>query len=154
MVSDLKQLKELATPFSGLIKDPAPGKFGNYVEHSAVTQRLLLHCGPYDQTVVREIYDEHKEYGKVLTAVVLQLTLYIDGNKVEIQEVGHCDKPYKITNKKTGERMTNGERIKNAVSDAHKRCAMRVGLGLHLYAQDDYFLLEQLEVKDGESQNN
>ena len=55
MVSDLKQLKELATPFAGLVKEPAPGKFGDYIEHSAVTQRLLLHCGPYDQTVIREI---------------------------------------------------------------------------------------------------
>ena len=60
----------------------------------------------------------------------------------------------KVINKKTGERMTNGARLKNAVSDAHKRCAMRVGLGLHLYAQDDYFLLDQLEVKNGRSQDN
>ena len=44
--------------------------------------------------------------------------------------------------------------LKNAISDAHKRCAMRVGLGLHLYAQDDYFLLKQLEGKNGGSQNN
>ena len=154
MVSDLKQLKELATPFAGLVKEPAPGKFGDYIEHSAVTQRLLLHCGPYDQTVIREIYDEHKEYGKTLTGVILELTLYIDGVQIKVQEAGHCDHPYKVINNKTGERMTNGARLKNAISDAHKRCAMRVGLGLHLYAQDDYFLLKQLEGKNGGSQNN
>jgi len=150
----LKNLKELAKPFAGLVKGAAPGKFGDYVEHSAVTQRLLLHCGPYDQTVIREIYDEHKEYGKTLTGVVLELKLKIDGELVTIQESGSVDKPYKVTNRKTGERMNNGERLKLAISDAHKRCAMRVGLGLHLWAQDDYFLYDQLEVKNGGSQKN
>ena len=150
----MKNLKELAKPFAGLVKGAAPGKFGDYVEHSAVTQRLLLHCGPYDQTVIREIYDEHKEYGKTLTGVVLELKLKIDGELVTIQESGSVDKPYKVTNRKTGERMNNGERLKLAISDAHKRCAMRVGLGLHLWAQDDYFLYDQLEVKNGASQEN
>ena len=150
----MKNLKELAKPFAGLVKGAAPGKFGDYVEHSAVTQRLLLHCGPYDQTVIREIYDEHKEYGKTLTGVVLELKLKIDGELVTIQESGSVDKPYKVTNRKTGERMNNGERLKLAISDAHKRCAMRVGLGLHLWAQDDYFLYDQLEVKNGGSQKN
>ena len=150
----MKNLKELAKPFQGLVKGAAPGKFGDYVEHSAVTQRLLLHCGPYDQTVVREIYDEHKEYGKTLTGVVLELVLNIDDRVVAIQESGSVDKPYKVTNRKTGERMNNGERLKLAISDAHKRCAMRVGLGLHLWAQDDYFLYDQLEVKNGRRQKN
>ena len=151
----MKNLRELAKPFQGLVKGAAPGKFGDYVEHSAVTQRLLLHCGPYDQTVVREIYDDsHKEYGSCLTGVVLELKLKIDGEIVTIQEGGSVDKPYKVTNRKTGERMNNGERLKLAISDAHKRCAMRVGLGLHLWAQDDYFLHDQLEVKNGASQEN
>ena len=150
----MKNLKELAKPFQGLVKGAAPGKFGDYVEHSAVTQRLLLHCGPYEQTVIREIYDEHKEYGTCLTGVVLELKLKIDGEIVTIQEGGAVDKPYKVTNKRTGERMNNGERLKLAISDAHKRCAMRVGLGLHLWAQDDYFLYDQLEVKNGGSQKN
>tara|TARA_R100001463_G_scaffold11945_2_gene33020 strand:- start:137 stop:598 length:462 start_codon:yes stop_codon:yes gene_type:complete len=150
----VKNLKELAKPFAGLVKGAAPGKFGDYVEHSAVTQRLLLHCGPYDQTVVREIYDEHKEYGKTLTGVVLELKLKIDGELITIQESGSVDKPYKVTNRKTGERMNNGERLKLAISDAHKRCAMRVGLGLHLWAQDDYFLYDQLEVKNGTTKEN
>ena len=147
-------LKNLAKPFAGLIKGAAPGKFGDYVEHSDVTQRLLLHCGPYGQTVVREIYDEHKEYGHTLTGVVLRLTLTIDGKEIVMEESGSVDKPYKLTNKKTGERRNNGERLKLAKSDPHNRCAMRVGLGLHLWAQDDYFLYNQLEVKNGGSQEN
>ncbi len=146
---DLKDLKALSQPFQGLVKDAAPGKFGDYVEHTAVTQRLLLHLGPYDQTVVREIYDEHKEYGKCLVGVVLEMKFKIDGEIVTIQEGGSVDKPYKVTNKKTGERMHNGERLKLAISDAHKRCAMRVSLGLHLWAQEDYFLYNQLEEKNG-----
>ena len=73
----------------------------------------------------------------------------IDGEVVTIQEGGSVDKPYKVTNKKTGERMHNGERLKLAISDAHKRCAMRVSLGLHLWAQEDYFLYDQLEENNG-----
>jgi hypothetical protein len=150
----MKNLKELAKPFAGLVKGAAPGKFGDYVEHSAVTQRLLLHLGPYDQRVIREIYDDHKEYGRCLTGVVLEMVFTIDGQVVAVQESGSVDKPYKVTNRKTGERMHNGERLKLAISDAHKRCAMRVGLGLHLWAQDDYFLYNSLEVKNGGSQDN
>ena len=44
---------------------------------------------------------------------------------------------------------TNGARMKDAMSDAIKRCAMALGVGLHLWSQidgeDEYFLDKQLE---------
>ena len=36
--------------------------------------------------------------------------------------------------------------FKDAASDALKRCAMRLGLGLHLWAQEHYFLDQQLRA--------
>ena len=60
----------------------------------------------------------------------------IDGQRVTIQEAGDCEQP---DNWKT-----QGGRLKDAISDGVKRCSMRVGLGLHLWSQDDYFLEQQL----------
>ncbi len=136
---DLKNLKALAKPFTTLVKKGSDaGKFGDFVEHSAVTQRLLAHLGPFDQRVIEVVYDEHPELGKVCTGVILELTLMIDGRLVSIQEAGDVEHPYL-------KGRTNGDRLKHAISDAIKRCAARVGLGLHLYAQDDYFLEKLLE---------
>ena len=139
---DLKDLRALAKPFTSLVKKGSDaGKFGDYVEHSAVNQRLLAHLGPFDQRVVEVVYDLHSELGQVCTGVILELTLYIDGEQIRIQEVGDVEHPFR-------KGRTNGDRLKNAISDAVKRCAMRVGLGLHLYAQDDYFLEKLLEDKN------
>ena len=139
---DLKDLRALAKPFTSLVKKGSDaGKFGDYVEHSAVNQRLLAHLGPFDQRVVEVVYDLHPELGQVCTGVILELTLYIDGEQIRIQEVGDVEHPFR-------KGRTNGDRLKNAISDAVKRCAMRVGLGLHLYAQDDYFLEKLLEDKN------
>jgi len=43
----------------------------------------------------------------------------------------------------------DGERLKHATSDALKRCAMRVGLGLSIWAQQSYFLDRALDKRDG-----
>ena len=141
----LKNLRDLAKPFTSLIKSGSDaGKFGDYVEHSAVNQRLLAHLGPFDQRVQEIVYDTHPDLGQVCTGVILELGLSIDGKKVFIQEVGDVEHPFR-------KGRTNGDRLKMAISDALKRCAMRVGLGLHLYAQDDYFLDKLLEDKNGTS---
>jgi len=42
--------------------------------------------------------------------------------------------------------------LKDAVSDGVKRCAMRVGLGLHLWSQNDYYLDRQLADPDDVAQ--
>lgn len=141
----MTQLSDLAKPFTSLVKSGSDaGKFGDYVEHSAVNQRLLAHLGPFDQRIVEIVYDVHPDLGQVCTGVILELTLYIDGEQIKVQEVGDVEHPFR-------KGRTNGDRLKMAVSDALKRCAMRVGLGLHLYAQDDYFLDKLLEDKNGTS---
>src|SRR5690606_18331783 len=40
----------------------------------------------------------------------------------------------------------DGANLKEASSDAFKRCWMRLGLGLHLWSGDDYFLDKQLDA--------
>jgi hypothetical protein len=67
------------------------------------------------------------------------MTVTVDGTRVSVVEAGECDNPQ---NKKT-----NGDRLKNAASDAFKRCAMRLGCGLHLWS-DDFFLYGVLQKRD------
>ena len=152
-----KQMRELATPFpDSLIKEAPAGRFGSYVPHSAVTERLLSIVGPFSYEV-REVIRgdapmvigkgkkfsaENPKYPARKDAVVgclATLGIQVDGEKVWITEVGDVDEPA----------MNNdGTNLKNASSDAIKRCAMRVGLGLHLWSQSNYFLDLQLAVDD------
>jgi hypothetical protein len=54
----------------------------------------------------------------------------------------------------------SGELLKEGISDALKRCAMRLGLGLHLWAfdsakkQDNYYLHDTLEAKLKREESN
>jgi len=41
----------------------------------------------------------------------------------------------------------NASNLKNASSDALKRCAMRVGVGLHLWSQENYYLDKALKKR-------
>ena len=115
--------------------------FGDYIQHSVIRQRLLTVLGAYSTDVVETIYDDG-----IITGVVLKLTCVVDGNEVSVTEVGDVENP---TNWKT-----NGARMKDAMSDAIKRCAMSLGVGLQLWStfklddgtiQDEYFLDKQLE---------
>lgn len=134
----MTQLRQLATPFPpSLVRRPPKGKFGDYVPHSSVTERLLSIVGPFDTRVVQVI----TESDGMVTGVVLELTCHIDGATVTVQEAGDVENP--------GQKPTNGARLKDAISDAVKRCAMRLGCGLHLWSQDDYYLDKQLDKTGG-----
>ena len=134
----MTQLRELAQPFpQHLVKAPPKGKFGEYVPHSAITERLLAVVGPFATDVRQFIYN-----GDDLTGVVLAMKVVIDGQVIEVTEIGDAENP--------GGRKSNGALAKDAVSDAIKRCAMRLGLGLHLWSQADYFLYEYLAEADDE----
>lgn len=128
------QLARLARPFPAkYVKAPAQGKFGSYVPHDVVTQALLAIVGPYDLEVGEILKgDDGKVEGCLVT-----LSVTIDGRPTRVTEIGDCEQP--------GNWMTQGARMKDAISDGVKRCAMRLGLGLHLWAQQDYFLYEQLK---------
>lgn len=131
-----EQLTRLARPVPAkYVKQPPKGKYGSYVEHSAINQILLAVCGPFDFRVEQVIMSPEG----LVEGVTASLTVTVDGWPVTITEVGDCEQP---TNWKT-----QGARMKDAASDALKRCAMRLGLGLHLWAQADYFLYEQLSAK-------
>ncbi len=129
----MSQLADLAVPFPPSMVQSAPqGKFGDYVGHPEVTQRLLLHCGPFSFDIV-EILREHtkRSDGEIIVGCLGKLTVVVDGREVSVTEVGDCENPH-VKN-------TDGERLKDASSDAIKRCAMRLGLGLHLWSKH-YFL--------------
>lgn len=137
-----RQLTKLSQPFPKELINKAPKGGADYIGHAIITQRLLEIVGPFSFRIDREIYD-----GELLTGAVCTLTVQIDHKWVEIQEAGDCDSDVV---KATGEYVTkgNGARLKNASSDAFKRCAMRAGVGLHLWSKDDYFLYTKL--KDAE----
>ena len=131
------QLQQLAEPFPPhLVKAPPKGKFGSYVPHSAVTERLLAVVGPFSTQITQVI----EEPDGTVSGCVLALECVIDDKRIWVQEVGDADNP--------GGRKNNGALLKDAASDAIKRCAMRLGLGLHLWSQGDYFLHDYLEASD------
>src|SRR6266700_3436180 len=72
----------------------------------------------------------------VVVGGVWRLTCEIDGRRVRIAEIGDVGDVHNWPH--------DGARLKDAASDALKRCAMRLGLGLHLWAQEHYFLDRQL----------
>ena len=55
----MRQLFELSRKFpKEWIKKAPKGKFGNYVPHPVITQRLLEVCGPFNWEVVELIRQE------------------------------------------------------------------------------------------------
>lgn len=114
-----------------------PGGFqADYVSHADIQQILLAKLGPCTQEVKELIYNGEGQ----LQGCILRVTYEIDGEKVVIEEAGDVERPG----------ANNGANAKNAVSDAVKRCAMRVGVGLHLWSQENYVLdrMAQDDEKD------
>tara|TARA_B100000212_G_scaffold11155_2_gene8120 strand:+ start:344 stop:805 length:462 start_codon:yes stop_codon:yes gene_type:complete len=145
----MKQLMELSKVFPDKFIHKNPTGFGDYIQHSVIRQRLLSVLGGYSQEVkqvLRETLTHKKKDGteitkEVIVGVVLALTVEIDGELVTVEEVGDVEQPFNWK--------SDGARLKDAVSDAVKRCAMAFGVGLHLWSQFDgqseYFLDKQLE---------
>lgn len=130
----MSQLERLARPFPAkYVKKPPSGKFGSFVPQSIVQQALLAIVGAHDLSV-GEVFtgDDGRIEGCLVT-----LTVEVDGRRVSVTEIGDVEQP--------GNWKTQGARMKDAISDGVKRCAMRLGLGLHLWAQEDYFLYDQLK---------
>jgi hypothetical protein len=134
------QLRELATPFPDrLVKAPPQGKYGQFVSHSTVNERALSIVGPHSFEVVEIVRDQSGNVAGVLG----RLTVDIDGRTVTVVEAGDEEHP---------DKKKPGEALKNAASDAYKRCWMRLGLGLHLWSQGDYFLDKQLDKVDPDAE--
>ena len=134
----MSQLHELSRPFpASLVKQKPGGKFAAaYVEHSVISQRLLEVLGPFSFEVKEMISNPD---GAVVGCLAT-LTVTVDGKEVRITEVGDVEHPGN----------NNGSSGKTAASDAFKRCAMRLGVGLHLWATDgNYYLDKALEKREG-----
>ena len=131
-----EQLYELSRPFPQQLVKQKPGKFAaSYVEHSVISQRLLEVVGPHGFAIDRVVTNPDG----VVSGCTATLTVTIDGVEVSVTEVGDVEHP-------SG---NNGSNLKNAASDALKRCAMRLGVGLHLWSQDNYYLDKALEKRRG-----
>jgi hypothetical protein len=142
------QLARLAKPFNPRLvhKNPSGAGRGDYVSHSAVTEKLLAVVGPFSYEVVDVFRGPVKgkdELGQVVVGCLGKLTCTIDGETVSVTEVGDCEQP--------GNWPHDGARMKDAASDAIKRCAMRLGVGLHLWSQREFFLFDWLDkqTEDG-----
>jgi len=138
-MTDTTQLQALAkrVPDRYISQRTTGGGFkADYVGHADIQQMLLAKLGPCSQKIIELIFSPDG----VVEGVVLEMMFLIDGMAYVVQEIGECEHPTQ-TDKKTGKvTFHNGINAKNAVSDGVKRCAMRVGLGLELWSQDNYVL--------------
>ena len=144
-----------------------PSGGGVYVPHHLYVQRLLMHLGGYSFERV-DIIRGHvagkapdpngssarakagtPDLEGAVVGVVCRLSVVVDGKPMVIEDVGDCESPHNWPH--------DGARLKDAMSDALKRCCARIGLGTHLYSktEDDYVLYrvltEQEEVSAGPS---
>jgi hypothetical protein len=150
----LDDLNQLARPFPQGFIERKDGM--DYVAHHVVTQRLLSIVGPFDFELVEIIRGDlaattpdpngrsrraragTPALRNVAVGGVWRLACEVDGRRVRIEEVGDVGDVHNWPH--------DGARLKDAASDALKRCAMRLGLGLHLWAQEHYFLDHQLSA--------
>jgi len=132
-VSD--DLYQLARPFPDnmIVKKPG-GKFdASYVAHGVITSRLLEVLGPFDWSIAKVITNADG----IAVGCIGRLEVIVDGRPVVIEEVGDVEQV-------SANSATN---LKMASSDSLKRAAMRLGLGLHLWVGDNYYLHRALEKR-------
>jgi hypothetical protein len=150
----MRQLEDLVQRIPDkFIKNPPKGKYGKYVGHTDIAQIALSKVGAHSFDVTEVVYGyigewvnkegklKHPERPRGIVSVLARLSVSIDGVDVTVTEVGTADSPHIHS---------DGENLKNAASDAYKRCWMRCGLGLELWVEQGgdpspYFLPAQLE---------
>lgn len=155
--STREQLAKLAQPFPDGFVESKDGK--SYVAHHIINQRLLSVVGPFDFELVEVIRGDVAAVApdpqgrsrraragtpalhNVVVGGVWRLSCEVDGRRARVEEIGDVGDVHNWDH--------DGARLKDAASDALKRCAMRLGLGLHLWAQDHYFLERQLRQDGG-----
>lgn len=131
MTSQLSRLAKPVPPKYVAQVQSGGGK-ADFVSHAVITEILLAVVGPFDFHVTQIVTDKDG----AVTGCLATLTCEVDGRPTSITEVGDT----------TGQEGSEGGALKNASSDALKRCAMRLGLGLHLWSKPGmYFLHDQLE---------
>jgi hypothetical protein len=130
-----RDLYELARPFpKAMIESKPGGKFAaDYVSHGTITARLLEVLGPFDWSIPKIITNADG----IAVGCIGRLEVVVDGRPVVIEEVGDVEHPGP----------SSASNLKNASSDALKRAAMRLGLGLHLWVGESYWLHRSLEKR-------
>ena len=78
-----------------------------------------------------------QENNGVVVGCFGKLTIEIDEKLVTVTSIGDVEI----------DQGNDGANAKHAESDAFKRCAMKLGLGLHLWAGEEYYLDKKLEKK-------
>jgi hypothetical protein len=101
----------------------------DYIETSAVIQRLNDSLGyegwSFEVVEQAEMSDEAIVKGR--------LVVYYEGKTIIREQFG--SHPYQ-KRRGTGEIISKGDVLKSAASDALKKCASLLGIGLHVYADD------------------
>lgn len=151
--------KSLAQPFptEHVHKNPSGG--GTYAKQSTYNQKLLLALNASFDFAVSEVIrgdvaalvpdpngksDRAKTgapaLGGVVVGALCTLACEVDGRPTTITEVGEVEDPHNWKH--------DGQRLKDAASDGLKRCAARLGVGLHLRDESEYFLFDVLTQRD------
>lgn len=132
-----KTQQELSKPWNKSFVKQLKMSYGSidYVEHTQVTQKLIALIPDLKMELGSVFYDKVEDENgirrKFLTGCEYTISGTIDGEFRTVTEAGMCDKPFfaegrmKVAN--------NGERLKECISDAVKRCGMRLGIGIELY---------------------
>jgi len=138
-----KVYAELSKPFSGkAVKSGSDiGKYGDYVEHAMVRQKLIAILGNFTENVPYHLKEylynpKSQKEQQVLVGCNYRITAVINGQTVTKESTGVVEHPFNWK--------TDAERLKVAESDAFKRCAMKFGVALHLYVKDEEFILHDL----------
>lgn len=153
-MAELSDLAKLSHPFPSRVIHKNPSGGGSYVKHSTVQQRIMDVLGLVDFQLVEILRgdvaaippnpkgtSERAKRGapaleRVVVGVIARMSATIDGQAVTVEEAGDCEQPHNWPH--------DGARMKDAMSDAYKRCAMRLGVGLHLWSQDDFYIADKL----------
>lgn len=161
-MTQLRDRTRLTRPFPQSVIKPNPSGGGTYVNHTVVEQRLIYVLGPPTTHMVEIVRGfvpgkapdpkAQSARGKAGTpdlpnavvGVVLRMSAQIDGVFTTTEEVGDCEDPHNWPH--------DGARLKDAFSDAYKRCALRLGVGLHIWAskQGKFNLYDHLLAEDME----
>lgn len=137
---DRSQAERLARPIPHrYVSQVDKGSYkANYVGHAVITQIALAVLGPFDFKAGDLILDPDG----LVVGIYGTVTAVIDGQVRTVTEIGDVDDD-------SGKKHTNnGQRAKNAASDALKRCLMRFGLGLDQWTKDGYFLYDELSKRE------
>jgi len=134
-VTDRAQARALAAPIPDRFIERKPGASGaDYIGHDVITAYLNAIVPDWTFTLVDQIWGPAAEVvtkkGTVpgrdgaIVGGVWRMVATVDGHTRTVDEVGTSEHPAMHH---------DGENLKLAASDAIKRCAMRLGLGLDLW---------------------